>query len=91
MHDQPRGGGAFLPGATEGRVGGMGDGQVEIASSMTTIGFLDPISICSFGHVGDGRGAMPRPTGTEPVKLIASTPGLSTSALADSRPGPGPG
>ena len=55
---------------------------------MTSIGFFDPISICNFVMLAIALAAMPRPTGTEPVKLIASTSRLSTSLWPTALPCP---
>jgi hypothetical protein len=46
------------------------------ASSRTTKGFLDPISICIFFKRGDASAYKDFPTSTEPVKVIAGISGL---------------
>ena len=44
------------------------------ASSITARAFFEPISICSLVRFGIAAAAIPLPTCTEPVKLIASIP-----------------
>ena len=50
---------------------------------MISIGFFEPISICTLVMLRIAATAMPRPTGTEPVKLIASIPRLFDQLLPD--------
>ena len=78
VHDQAAGGSTFLPRRTKGRTRGMGPARSRSASSITIIGFFDPISIWIFVMLVMAAAAMPRPTPTDPVKLIAFTPRLST-------------
>ena len=42
-------------------------------SSIMSMGFFDPISICNFARFASTRAAMPCPTSTDPVKLTAAT------------------
>ena len=57
-------------------------------SSMMSMGFFDPISICSFARFVRTRAAMPCPTSTDPVKVTAATSGWPTSASPTARPAP---
>ncbi len=58
------------------------------ASSITTRAFFDPISNCTRVKLPAAATAIPRPTGTEPVKLMASMWGLSISCWPTLRPEP---
>ena len=57
-------------------------------SSMTSIGFFDPISICSLARFASTRDAILCPTSTDPVKLTAATSPCPTSRSPTARPAP---
>ena len=50
----------------------IGSKNILSASSITIIAFLPPISSCTFLPLSTQARAMPRPTPTEPVKLMAA-------------------
>ena len=58
------------------------------ASSITSIGFLPPISSCSFFMPSAPARAIMRPVWAEPVKEIAAMSGWATIARPTTEPGP---
>ena len=87
VDDQAARGRALLAAAAEGAVEGRGDGDVEVGVVHHHQRVLGAHLELDLGQVGGAALAMPRPTPREPVKVMASTSGLSIKRLADGAAG----